>query len=160
MKRSFVALALLVLVVAGTAAFAQRGPHHGPPPPEGAGAPMIPGLGPDPNAVADYLGLTAAQRTAWQTVQSELRASTQALREQQHTLAEQLHTALEGSDATAIGNLVLQLKALHGQLDAARDAAEAKFSATLTPEQQTKFAALLAAADYLRERGPGRGPRH
>jgi Spy/CpxP family protein refolding chaperone len=159
MKRSFAALALL-LVVAGTTAFAQRGPHHGPPPPEGAGAPMIPGLGPDPNTVADYLALTAAQRTAWQTIQSELRASTETLREQQHTLAEQLHTAVEGGDATAIGNLVLQLKALKGQLDTARDAAEAKFSATLTAEQQTKFAALLAAADYLREHGPGRGPRH
>ncbi len=60
-------------------------------------------------------------------------------------------------DATAIGNLVLQVRAIGEQLDAARDAAGAQFRATLGAEQQAKFDALLAAADYLRERGgPGR----
>ncbi|HEX7150776.1 MAG TPA: periplasmic heavy metal sensor [Thermoanaerobaculia bacterium] len=154
MKRTVVFAALLIFA---TVALAQRGPHPGPPQ-QGQGGPAgapIPGLGPDTHAVSDYLGLSAEQRAAWQTIQSELRSSVQALHEQQRTLGEQLRTALEGSDASAIGALMLQLKGIRTQIDAAREAAEARFTATLTTEQQTKFAALMAAADYLRERGPG-----
>jgi Spy/CpxP family protein refolding chaperone len=156
MKRTLL-IALAVLLVLTAAAFAQgRGPapNGGP-----GGPPPIPGLGPDTNTVADYLSLTAAQKASWESIQSELRTNVQTIHEQQRTLADQLHTALEGTDATAIGTLVLQLKHINNQIDAAREASEAKFAATLTAEQKVKFEALLAAADYLRQRGPGGPPR-
>jgi Spy/CpxP family protein refolding chaperone len=156
MKRTFV-ISLALLLIVGTVAFAQgRAPHQGGPGGPG-GAPRIPGIGGDANGVAEYLGLTAEQQASWETIQSELRTSVQAQHEQQRTLAEQLATALEGTDATAIGTLMLQIKGIQTQLDAAKDAAEAKFAATLTAEQKAKFEALMAAADYLRQRGPG-GP--
>jgi hypothetical protein len=61
------------------------------------------------------------------------------------------------SREAAIGNLVLQMRGLAAQRDAAKDAADAKFAALLTADQQVKFAAFTAAAEFLRQRGPG-GP--
>lgn len=151
MKR-ILPITLIALVAFAAVAFAQGrpGPH--------AGGPMaIPGAGPDANILADYLGLTAEQQANWRSIQSELRTSTEALHEQQRTLAEQLRTALDGTDATAVGNLMLQIRSIQTQIEVAHDAAEAKFKSTLTAEQQTKFDAFRAAADYLRQRGPG-GP--
>lgn len=152
MKR-FLVITLAVLLTFG--AIAQgRGPQGAPQ----GGGPGIPGLGPDHDVLADYLGLTSEQQAAWEASRTQLRTATEALHEQQRALGEQLRAAIEaGSDATAIGNLVLQVRAIGEQLDAARDAAGAQFRATLGAEQQAKFDALLAAADYLRERGgPGR----
>jgi Spy/CpxP family protein refolding chaperone len=152
MKRTIIAVALTVF--AATAAFAQPGPRNG------GGE-----LGPRGNnsALAEYLSLTSSQKTSWQTIQSELHTTVQALHEQQRTLHEQLQAALEGTDASAIGTLMLQIRALREQIEAARDAADAKFAALLTTEQQTKFAAFQAAAEFLGQRGqdgPGRpGPR-
>jgi len=150
MKRiSFIAIAIVVLAAAGL--FAQgRGPapFGGP----GGGGPQG-----DAHALADYLSLTTEQKAAWQTIQSDLHTSMETLHTQEHALAEQLQTALEGSDASAIGNQMLQIRAIHAQNDAARQAADAKFAALLTAEQKTKFAAFQAAVEFLRQRGPGPG---
>jgi len=154
MKRiSVITIAILILVAGG--AFAQgRGPAPGGP---GAGPGPGPGMQGDFHVLAEYLGLTAEQKTAWQTIQSDLHTSIETLVSQQRTLGEQLHTALEGSDATAIGTLMLQIRAIREQIDAARASADAKFSALLNPEQKTKFAAFQAAVDFLRQHGPGPG---
>ncbi|HEV7766482.1 MAG TPA: Spy/CpxP family protein refolding chaperone [Thermoanaerobaculia bacterium] len=103
--------------------------------------------------LAIYLGLTAGQQAAWETMQAETRAALGDLRERD--LADQLESA---TDATTIGNVVLQLRDLSMQIEAARDAAQAKFTATLTAEQQTKFAAFQAATEFLQRRGPGGPP--
>ena len=157
MKR-FLIITLAVLLTFG--AVAQTRTRQAAPPQGGPGGPgnaAIPGFGPDRNVLADYLGLTAGQQASWETIQNELRTSTQALHEQQRTLGEQLRAAIEaGTDAAAIGNLVLQVRAIDEQLEAAREAAEARFAATLTAEQRVKFEALLAAAEYLRANAPGR----
>ena len=153
MKRLMVFAFSILFVLAGSA-FAQqrRGPGPGGPPP-GAGL-GGPGRG-NSDALAIYLGLTAEQKAAWETIQSETREAARALHEQERSLADQLESA---NDAATIGGLVLQLRAIHTQLESARDAAQARFSATLTADQQVKFAAFQAATEFLHQRGPGGPP--
>lgn len=113
-----------------------------------------PGAGPGPagnNALGIYLGLTAEQKAAWETMQAETRAALGELHESERALADQLESA---TDAVTIGNIVLQLRDLSTQIEAARDAAQAKFAATLTAEQQTKFAAFQAATEFLQRPHP------
>ena len=149
MKRIIAVLLSLTFVVA-VSAQNRRGPG-GP----GPGGPGAPGFGgPRENPLVEYLSLTAAQQTSWETIQSELHASMRGLHDQERALAEQLRDA---TDAAAIGNLVLQIRALATQRDAAKHAADAKFAALLGADQQVKFAAFEAAAEFLRQRGPG-GP--
>ena len=148
MKRLIVVILSILLILAGSA-FAQ--PRRGPGPDGGP-----PGAGPDAGkALAVYLGLTAEQQASWELIQRETREAGRALHEQERSLAEQLEAA---NDAATIGGLVLQLRAIQTQLEAARDAAQARFSATLTADQQAKFAAFQAATEFLHRRGPGGPP--
>jgi LTXXQ motif family protein len=153
MKRLMVFSLSLLLALAGSV-FAQqrRGPGPGGPP-HGAGF-GGPGRG-GSDALAVYLGLTAEQKASWETIQSEAREGARALHEQERSLAEQLESA---TDAATIGGIVLQLRALQTQIEAGRDAAQARFSATLTADQQAKFAAFEAATQFLHHRGPGGPP--
>jgi Spy/CpxP family protein refolding chaperone len=149
MKRILTLSAILIL--AATAAFAQ---FRGPAP---SGGPQMMG-GPGPNdALVSYLALTSEQQASWQTIQEETRGQIESLREQERTLADQLKTALDGTDAAAVGSLMLQLRAIGRQIDAIRTAADAKFAALLTADQKVKFDAFQAAVAFLGQRGPG-GP--
>jgi Spy/CpxP family protein refolding chaperone len=153
MKR-IIAIASIVLLTAAAGAQLRRGPG-----PMGGpmGGPMAGPGGPGGNpALAEYLSLTTEQKAAWETIQSDLRTSGQALHEQERSLADQLESATE---ATAIGNLVLQLRAIGTKLEAARASADARFSALLTADQKAKFAAFQAASEFLHRRGPGGPPR-
>ncbi|MDP9194557.1 MAG: Spy/CpxP family protein refolding chaperone [Acidobacteriota bacterium] len=152
MKRLMVFTLSILIALAGSA-FAQQRRPGGPPP--GAGF-SGPGRG-NSNALAVYLGLTTEQKAAWETIQSETREAARSLHEQERSLAEQLEAA---TDATTIGGIVLQLRALQTQIEAARDAGEARFSAMLISDQQAKFAAFQAATQFLRQRGPGGPPPH
>jgi Spy/CpxP family protein refolding chaperone len=150
MKRiPFLAISLLLIAMGAFAA--------GPPPRGAAGPGGPPPGGGNGAALAEYLDLTTDQKASWETVQDELRATIESFRDQQETLHEQLETALEGSDATAIGNLMLQIRAIHEQIKAAHDSAHDKFAALLTAEQKVKFDAFEAALEFLRQRGPGPG---
>lgn len=151
MKRFTIIAALLL--VAATAAMAQ---HARRPAPEGAFRTM--GGPPPADGLAEYLSLTSEQAANWQAIREETRTQIDALREKERALAEQLGAALEGTDATAIGTLMLQIRGIGSQIEAIRAAGKAKFSATLTAEQKVKFDAFQAAADFLRQRGPGPGP--
>ena len=153
MKRVMVFTLSLLFVLAGSA-FAQqrRGPGPGGPPPgPGFGGPARG----NSDALAIYLGLTAEQKASWETIQSETRQAVRALHEQERSLADQLEAA---TDAATIGGLVLQLRAIQTQLESAREAAQARFSAMLTADQQVKFAAFQAATEFLHRRGPGGPP--
>ncbi|HYC63005.1 MAG TPA: Spy/CpxP family protein refolding chaperone [Thermoanaerobaculia bacterium] len=142
MKRIIVVLLSLTFVVAATAQNRRPGG---------------PGLfAPRENPLVEYLSLTPAQQAAWETSQSELHAAMRAVHDQERALAEQLR---EAADASTIGTLVLQMRGLAAQRDAAKDAADAKFAALLSAEQHVKFAAFEAAAEFLRQRGPGGPPR-
>ena len=146
MKRTTILVLSILFVVAG--AFAAG------PPPRPAGGPPPMGNG---NVLAEYLALTASQKDSWETIQSNLRTTLDSFRDQQHTLHEQLETALEGTDAAAVGNLMLQIRAIGDQIKAAHDAAHAQFAALLTAEQKVKFDAFEAAMQFLRQRGPEPG---
>jgi hypothetical protein len=146
MKRLLVfTLSILFLIAGSTFAQQRRGPGFGGPPP-----------GHDNNnALSVYLGLTSAQTASWEAIQLETREAARSLHEQERSLADQLESA---TDATTIGNLVLQLRGLQTQIEAVRDAGQAKFSAMLTADQQVKFAAFQAATEFLHRRGPGGPP--
>ena len=153
MKRLITVTLSILLIVAGSA-IAQ--PRRGPGPNGPNGGP--PGFGGAPDAgkaLAIYLGLTEQQQDAWETIQRETREAGRALHEQERTLAEQLEAA---NDAATIGGIVLQLRSINAQLKAAHDGAQARFAATLTSDQQTKFAAFQAATEFLHRRGPGGPP--
>jgi len=147
MKRITV-LAISILLIA-IGAFAAG------PPPRPAGGP--PPMG-NSDVLAEYLGLTAQQKASWETIQSNLRTTIDSFRDQQRALHEQLETALEGTDAAAIGNLMLQIRAVGDQIKAAHDAAHNEFAALLSAEQKVKFDAFEAAMQFLRQRGPEPGP--
>jgi Spy/CpxP family protein refolding chaperone len=151
MKRIVMFMLSMVLLIAGVVSAQNRRGPGGPGP--HAGMPGMPRGGSNP--LADYLALTADQKAAWETIQSETREALHALHEQERTLAGQLETA---TDAASIGNLVLQLRGLHTQIQAAREASQTKFAALLTSDQQLKFAAFQAASEFLHQRGPGGGP--
>jgi Spy/CpxP family protein refolding chaperone len=145
MKRLTV-LALSILFVLAGSAFAQQ--RRGP-------GPGGPARG-NSDALAIYLDLTTEQKASWETIQSETRQASRAVHEQERSLADQLESA---TDAATIGGLVLQLRAIQTQLESAREAAQARFSAMLTADQQVKFAAFQAATEFLHRRGPGGPPR-
>lgn len=105
--------------------------------------------------LADYLALTAEQKAAWQTIREETGQTVHPLHEQGRALADQLETT---TDSAAIGSLVLQLRGISSQIDAAREAADAKLAAVLTADQQVKFEAFQAASEFLHQRGPGGPP--
>lgn len=157
MKRLMIFAFAILFVFAGSLVAQNR--RHAPGPLAGGPGPGGPGLrGPDrgnANVLADYLSLTSEQKAAWESIQSETRAAMMALHDQERSLAEQLESA---TDASTIGSLVLQLRAIQTQLEAARKASEAKFTAILTSDQQVKFAAFQAATEFLQRRGPGGPP--
>lgn len=139
----------LSLFLAG-AVLAQPGPRPH------AGGPGGPG-GPPPEhgqMFAAYLSLTAEQQTAWEAIQTAQRAATEGLFEQQRALQEQIEAS---TDATTIGTLVLQQRAIRTQVETAHETAMTQLKALLTPEQLTKLAAL---EQQPRRRGPlGPPPR-
>lgn len=148
MKQITLTALSLFLIAAGAfaAGHPPQGGPGGPPPGGGNGA-----------LLAEYLGLTTAQKASWETIQNERRATMESFRDQQETLHQQLETALEGTDAAAIGNLMLQIRAIQEQIKAAHDAAHDQFAALLTTEQRVKYDAFEAALEFLRQRGPGPG---
>lgn len=141
MKRALIVITV-VTALAATAA-AQPGP---PPPPRG-------------DALANYLQLTDAQKSAWQSARGSFEAAVKPLHDQQRAAHEQIEEALSAAnpDPTAIGKLMISAKQLGDQIKAAHDALDATLASTLTADQKTKFQAFQAA----RPRGPrpdGPGP--
>ena len=109
------------------------------------------------DTLSDYLGLTESQKAALRSTEMEFRAATESLHNQLRALHDQLDDAREANDSAAVASLMHQMRALHDQIRDARKAADAKFAAGLTTGQKTKFEAFQAAVEFLRERGPGGG---
>ncbi len=141
---SMFAAALLLIAAAASA----QGPGRGPGPgfgsgdgPQGLGGPGM-GIGTrDGRCLIDYLDLTDEQATAWQNLRDQLHTTLEPIRAQRVALHEQIQAALTsgGTDACAVGQLMVQAHALGDQVRAARDANQASFIALLTAEQQTKY---------------------
>ncbi|MEA2572366.1 MAG: Heavy-metal resistance [Acidobacteriota bacterium] len=150
MKR--IALILTLVLATATAAFTQQGPPPGGGPPRPAG--------PDP--LIAYLNLTAEQKAAWEAARAAFETSTQPLFEKQREAQEQLGTLLEGksTDSCAIGTQMIAIRTIGDQIKAAHDALDAKFEASLTAEQKSKYEAFEAAVQFLRDHeGPPRPPQ-
>lgn len=148
MKRVAVFTLSLLFVFAG-AALAQN--RRAPGAMRGPGAPALPRV----NPLVEYLALTAEQKAAWEANREEMHEAIEPLHERGAALAAQLETT---NDAAGIGSLVLQLRAVSTQIEAAREAGDAKFSALLTPDQKVKFEAFEAASQFIHRRGPGGPP--
>ncbi len=93
------------------------------------------------------VGLTDAEQTALTALREQTRASVSTLETSGRSIHEQVEAALAAPspDPTAIGKLMIQVNGFHQQIETIRKNAEATFVASLTAEQQTKYAALIAA---------------
>jgi Spy/CpxP family protein refolding chaperone len=103
--------------------------------------------GPALSQLKTYLSLSDAQVQSIQTMESNLRASTQALRQQMNGKQRELNTAVrEGStSAAALGQLHLDTQALQKRIADAQAAARPQMAAVLTPAQQTLLQNLVEA---------------
>ena len=97
--------------------------------------------------VVRFLGLTAEQVTAWDALLETRKAAVEPLRTELQATEKELAELLKGEnpDATAVGTLVLEAKALREQIAAANEAYVDGFEALLTEEQKGKLAFLRRA---------------
>lgn len=163
MKRIFIAVTI-ILALTSTTAFAQPRPGMAPPSGgPGAGAPGLDTVGgpPQNDPLAEYLGLTADQKTAWAAARQSFEDSIAATRDQIKAAHEQLGALMDAksTDAAAIGTIMISIRTLNDLIKTAHDGLEAKLEATLTAEQKTKYAAFEAALAFVRSHnGPPAGP--
>jgi Spy/CpxP family protein refolding chaperone len=142
MKR-IITIALAITVVA-TIALAQEPPRQ-----------FLKHIGPDGDAMATALGLSADQKTQFDAIHQQLEASVKPLLDQHRAAEQQLQALAEAPspDATAVGTQFLAMRALDKQIRAAHDSAKQKIDAILTPDQKAQFDAMHAKMEHLM--GPG-----
>jgi Spy/CpxP family protein refolding chaperone len=105
--------------------------------------------------MARVLNLSDDQKTAFQKVLEQQRPQMQALHQQLRDNHGKLEEALKGDnpDPAAVGQLVIQGRALMKQGEGLREQTSQALRGLLTPDQQTKFDALQSL-----RRGGGFGP--
>lgn len=93
------------------------------------------------------LELTPAQQTTLDALRDETAEAMQPLFEQLHGLREQVDEAASASsaDACAVGAMAIEAGSLHSQIQTMRRAAEAKFVATLSADQKSRYDEYVAA---------------
>jgi Spy/CpxP family protein refolding chaperone len=144
--RTFTILAVALCLVAGltVTALAQgpgrghggpgahRGGHHG-----GHHGPPI-------ERLARFLALTDEQIEAAKAIREATEAQVAPIRQAQKALHEELRTLLdaEAPDATAVGEVAIELHEGREQIHALREQAKADFEALLTAEQRDKLERL------------------
>ena len=97
--------------------------------------------------IAEYLQLTPAQQTTWQSARSDFEASVEPLARKAREIGERMESSLKNhtGDACSLGNDLLAKQAVHDQIRAAKQTLEQKQQSVLTPEQKTKLDAFRAA---------------
>ncbi len=148
-------LALLPLIALAEPGSGQRGRGRGNGPGSGPGRGMFPPPG--------YLDLTDEQIEAVDVIRESVRAEMEAGREEAGTLHEALKAALDGDnpDATAVGQMTIELHGLRQQRRAILEDAESRFAVLLTAEQLEKwenYKELRQGRRQHRRGGPGGGP--
>ena len=96
------------------------------------------------------LSLTSEQEAQATTLFTEEATTAEPLRVSERTNHKTLEAAIKSADMGLIQSTATTLGTLQGEMTAVRALTEAKFYATLTADQKTKFAAL--------EHGPHGGP--
>lgn len=131
---------LLVVLLAGCTLFAQ-GP--GPGPFAGGGTPPTPPT----DQIKAYLALTDAQIQTLEGIRTAEREKLSTYMTQIQQKQTALQQALQqGSTAATVGQLLLDIQALHKQIDGLRSQFHDQAVATLTADQKTKLKALEDAA--------------
>ena len=107
-----------------------------------------------------YLDLTDEQIEAAEAIRGDLHQQLRTLRENFSAQRQELQDLLDGADPdpAAVGNLVIGLHGERDSLHAALTAADAEFSALLTPEQLVKWESFKELRGERRHRG-GHGQR-
>lgn len=92
-------------------------------------------------AIARALHLTPTQGQAAQAIYSDLRTTVEPLHDSIAPLREALEELLDVASpvATDVGQAVIDIDAIHDQIEAARGAADDEFEALLTAEQLTRW---------------------
>ncbi len=113
-----------------------------------AQGPRMPPGPPRLDALKTYLSLTDNQVQGFKQIAQQTRTTVQPLEQQIRTKSQALQTLRrQGSaDATALGNLVVEIDNLRKQVSDARAAAHTQALGVLTADQKTKLAALEEAA--------------
>ena len=158
MRKSTLITLSVAVVLAASFAIAQPGPGRAGGP--GPGGPNEGAMVPGANLI-EYLGLDDAQIEAWNAYHEEFRATVEPLRDTKRDFHVQLREALdaETQDATAIGQLMLDIEGVRDEIFAAKDARDENLKSILTADQLLKFEAFRAAQAQRRGmRGPGGGP--
>ena len=109
-------------------------------------------------ALAEYLGLTEQQKTAWRALQEERREAMKPVVEEGSALRQRLREALQAPtpDPTAVGEAALALEAHRQKTRAQHEAFQTKLEGLLDPAQKEKLKAFEAARRTL---GAGRDGR-
>jgi Spy/CpxP family protein refolding chaperone len=88
------------------------------------------------------LSLNSSQEAEATTIFTTAATTERSLRTTERSTHEALQTAVRADDTAAIEQSATNLGQISGEMTAARALAQAKFYATLTAEQKTKFAEL------------------
>ena len=153
MKKVF---AVAVIMLSSLTLLAQAPPQRKMADP-GQGGPY----GRSPEKLFEFLQLTSEQKSAWQAIHDDARASFETLASRQRDAHEQMRAAMQSSDpdVCAVGRLMIQVDAAGGERRALHEATEKKALVLLTAEQKTKYEAWKAAqreGDGMRMRAPHR----
>lgn len=110
--------------------------------------------------LAEYLELTEAQRAEAEALRERWLGDMRERHEANATSFEQIHemAAAENPDATAIGELVIEMHREHEAVRAAHESYRAELAKLLTPEQAEKLEAWEAARPW--GKGFARHRRH
>lgn len=95
------------------------------------------------------LNLTDAQKTQAKAILQQAKTAAQPLRTQLQANRQALAAAVKNNDAAQIQSLATSQGSLQGQVLALRSAANAKFYALLTPDQQTSLTQMQEKAKAL-----------
>jgi Spy/CpxP family protein refolding chaperone len=158
-EKFFTTMALLtamVLLAVGALALA-------PPDPAATAAPMSQGhFEGHLQHLTQKLNLTADQQASARQLFQELKAKAAPIHQAQMQLRTQLKTALAAPnpDATAVGQLVIQMHQNRAQLKPVMDSLHQQFEALLNPDQLAQWKQMLAAHSSFRHfrGGPDWGP--
>ncbi len=155
MKKTLLSTMATLLLLAAAPLLAQ-----GPPPPGGPGGPGgQSGPGVPKEAVATFLKLTDAQKSAADELMASMKGTLDGLDAEIKANREAVDAAIAATqpDATAIGTLVIAGRALAAKGKAALDGLDASFTALLTDEQKSRFAIFKEVLEALRP--PAGGPQ-
>jgi len=101
------------------------------------------------------LNLTADQKTQVKTIMQQAKTASEPLRTQMQTNRQALTAAVQSNNAAQIQSLAAAQGVLQGQVLAIRSAANAKFYALLTPDQQTLLTQVQEKAKGLMQQLKG-----